>query len=148
MASDANSNFAYKYTGFWARFGAFIIDYVILAVVTNGLVLAIYGLDYYSAGEIRAGALIVSYFFQPFIILGFWLYRQATPGKMAVTAKIVDARTGEEPSFAQYFGRFLGYIVSSVPCGLGFLWVAWDDRKQSWHDKMAGTVVVTKVSRV
>jgi uncharacterized RDD family membrane protein YckC len=42
----------------------------------------------------------------------------------------------------QYIIRYLGYYVSIFALGLGFLWVAWDDKKQGWHDKMAGTVVI------
>ena len=38
--------------------------------------------------------------------------------------------------------RYLGYFVSTIPLGLGLLWVGFDRRKQGWHDKMANTVVV------
>jgi uncharacterized RDD family membrane protein YckC len=38
--------------------------------------------------------------------------------------------------------RFLGLIISTLPLGLGFFWIACDRRKQGWHDKMADTVVV------
>jgi uncharacterized RDD family membrane protein YckC len=74
----------------------------------------------------------------------FWIYKGATPGKMAVHARIVDARTGLHASTGQYVGRYFAYFVSLVPLGLGYLWVAWDDRKQAWHDKLAGTVVVRR----
>jgi uncharacterized RDD family membrane protein YckC len=72
----------------------------------------------------------------------FWVYRQATPGKIAIDARIVDATTGEKPSTGQLIGRYLGYYVSTIPLLLGFVWVAFDPRKQGWHDKLAGTVVV------
>jgi len=72
----------------------------------------------------------------------FWIYRQATPGKIAISARIVDARTGGKPSTKQLVVRYLGYYVSTVPLMLGILWVAFDPRKQGWHDKLAGTVVV------
>jgi uncharacterized RDD family membrane protein YckC len=39
-------------------------------------------------------------------------------------------------------GRFFAYFVSIFPACLGFLWIAFDRRKQGWHDKIAGTVVV------
>jgi uncharacterized RDD family membrane protein YckC len=38
--------------------------------------------------------------------------------------------------------RYLGYFVSALPLGLGFFWVAWDKRKQGFHDKLAKTVVI------
>lgn len=70
------------------------------------------------------------------------MYRQATPGKMAISARIVDAGTGGPPSTAQLVVRYLGYFVSTIPLCLGLLWVAFDPRKQGWHDKLARTVVV------
>jgi uncharacterized RDD family membrane protein YckC len=72
----------------------------------------------------------------------FWMYRQATPGKMAISARIVDAQTGGRPSNAQLIGRYFAYYLSMLPFCLGFVWVAFDPRKQGWHDKLAGTVVV------
>jgi uncharacterized RDD family membrane protein YckC len=61
---------------------------------------------------------------------------------MAVAATIVDAKTGRKPTMRQWIIRYLGYIVSLLPLGLGYYWVGWDKRKQGWHDKMANTVVV------
>ena len=40
------------------------------------------------------------------------------------------------------FLRWIGYMLSSLPLNLGFLWVAFDARKQGFHDKLAGTVVI------
>ncbi len=75
-------------------------------------------------------------------IIIFWIYRQATPGKMLIHAKIVDATTGGKPSTGQMIGRYFAYYVSTIPLCLGFLWIAFDERKQGWHDKLAGTLVV------
>ena len=80
------------------------------------------------------------------LVILFWAKKQATPGKMAVSARIVDAETGGKPSKKQCVGRYFAYFLSAIPLGLGFLWVAFDPKKQAWHDKLAGTVVV-KVSR-
>jgi uncharacterized RDD family membrane protein YckC len=55
--------------------------------------------------------------------------------------KIVDAKTGADPSVTQCLLRFLGYFVSIFTL-LGFLAIATDSRKQGWHDKIAGTVVI------
>jgi uncharacterized RDD family membrane protein YckC len=77
-------------------------------------------------------------------IVLFWLFRQATPGKMAISAQVVDARTGGRLSLGQSVVRYLGYFVSTIPFGLGLLWVAFDPKKQAWHDKIAGTVVIRK----
>ena len=66
---------------------------------------------------------------------------------MAVSARIVDAKTGGKPTTRQLIVRYLGYFVSTIPLGLGLLWVAFDPRKQGWHDKLAGTVVVRPRNR-
>jgi len=75
-------------------------------------------------------------------VIIFWMTKQATPGKMVISATIVDADSGKAPTTGQLIGRYLAYYVSSIPLGLGFLWVAFDRKKQGWHDKLAGTVVV------
>ena len=75
-------------------------------------------------------------------VILFWIYRQATPGKMAIGAKIVDAKTGGKPSTGQLIGRYLAYYVSIIPLFLGIIWVGIDARKQGFHDKLAGTLVI------
>ena len=76
------------------------------------------------------------------VIIVFWLARNATPGKMAVGACVVDAKSREPISVGQAIVRYLGYYVSVFPLCLGLLWVAFDPRKQGFHDKLARTVVV------
>ena len=78
------------------------------------------------------------------VVVLFWVYRMATPGKMIIDAVIVDAQTFAKPRTRQYVGRYLAYFVSTLPLCLGFLWIAFDGRKQGWHDKLAGTVVVRR----
>ena len=72
----------------------------------------------------------------------FWRYQGVTPGKIAIAARIVDAKTGGSPSTARLVVRLFAYIVSALALCLGFLWIAFDRRKQAWHDKIAGTVVI------
>ena len=76
------------------------------------------------------------------LILMFWAYKQATPGKMLFAHKIVDSKTFQPPTKIQFLKRICGYLISILPLFLGFIWIAFDKRKQSWHDKFAGTVVV------
>lgn len=77
----------------------------------------------------------------------FWIYRQATPGKIAIRASIVDARTGGKPTATQLAIRYVGYYVSLLPLCLGFVWILFDPKKQGWHDKLAHTVVVRPRNR-
>jgi uncharacterized RDD family membrane protein YckC len=76
----------------------------------------------------------------------FWTTSGQTPGKMVMSLKVVSAETGGllEPSAALL--RYVGYIVSSIPIGLGYLWVLWDPKHDAWHDKIAKTKVI-KVSK-
>jgi uncharacterized RDD family membrane protein YckC len=59
---------------------------------------------------------------------------------------VIDAVSGDAIGTRQALLRYLGYFLSILPLGLGFLWIAWDARKQGWHDKLAGTVVIATPS--
>jgi uncharacterized RDD family membrane protein YckC len=74
----------------------------------------------------------------------FWLYKSATPGKMALNMKVVDVDTGEKLSVGQSIGRYFAYIPAMAILMIGIIWVAFDKRKQGWHDKLAKTVVIRK----
>jgi uncharacterized RDD family membrane protein YckC len=140
-----------EYVGFWARVGAALIDTVLVLIVTVPLLVAIYGRTYFGAqqkGFIAGPAdFLISWVAPAVAAIAFWLYMQATPGKMAISARVVDASTGNTLSVGQSVGRYLAYFVSILPLGIGLLWVAFDSRKQGWHDKLAGTVVVRSKNR-
>jgi uncharacterized RDD family membrane protein YckC len=135
-----------EYAGFWIRVGAAIVDTILLLIITMPLLVAIYGWAYFDpfqTGFIAGPAdILINYVLPAIVVILFWHYAQATPGKMAISARIVDAETGQKPSTGQLIGRYLGYFVAIIPLGLGIIWVAIDRRKQGWHDKLAGTVVV------
>jgi len=137
---------ALEYVGFWPRVGASLIDTVLVLMVTYPILYAIYGGSVLSGGLHipRSVGFLLDWVFPAVAIILFWIKRQATPGKDAISAKIVDAKTGAAPTVSQLVVRYLGYYVSTIPLGLGLIWVAFDARKQGWHDKMAGTVVVRK----
>lgn len=138
-----------EYVGFWSRVGASIIDSLLVAVICLPLVTWLYGGDYWLDPRLIKGPLdfLISWILPAVGIVLFWNYRQATPGKMAISARIVDAKTGQAPSTRQLVIRYLGYFVSTIPFGLGLMWVGFDPRKQGWHDKLAGTVVVRPRNR-
>lgn len=135
-----------EYAGFWSRVGATLIDTVILMILTVPMLLAVYGRSYWENESFIAGPadFIISYVLPAVIVIALWVRLSATPGKMAIGATIVDARTGGKPGVRQFIIRYLGYFVSTIPLCLGFIWVGFDARKQGWHDKMAGTVVVRR----
>tara|TARA_R110001592_G_scaffold112966_1_gene311616 strand:+ start:4957 stop:5433 length:477 start_codon:yes stop_codon:yes gene_type:complete len=135
-----------KYAGFWVRVGASIIDSILILLVLGPLLTAIYGRGYW-LGEDGIGTgldVLLNYVLPAVAVLMFWVYKSATPGKMMTHLCIVDARTGAKPTTTQFVLRYIGYYVSMIPLFLGILWVAIDPKKQGWHDKMAGTVVIVK----
>ena len=135
---------ALEYVGFWPRVLASLIDTVLVCLVTVPLSLWIYGAAYWTSPKIIKGPadFVISWLLPALAILGCWAYWQATPGKMAISARIVDASTGGIPTAGQYIGRYLAYFLATLPLCLGLIWVAFDPRKQGWHDKLANTVVV------
>jgi uncharacterized RDD family membrane protein YckC len=136
----------YEYAGFWIRVWASLIDTALLMLVTMPLLGLLYGwnsgFDMHSGSTFRPTEFIVSWVLPAIAVIVFWRYRSATPGKMVIHARIVDATTGGPPSLGQLIGRYLGYFVSTFPFFLGLIWVGIDRRKQGWHDKLAGTVVL------
>lgn len=132
------------YAGFWIRVGASLIDTLLLAVVTLPILTIIYGQSYWMSESVVQGFwdTVFSYVFPAVAVIVFWIYKSATPGKMVLRLKIVDANTGSKPSAGQLVGRYLAYYVSAIPLALGFIWVGLDKRKQGWHDKLAGTLVI------
>jgi len=142
LASSENNTL--EYAGFWVRVGASLIDSILIIFLTLPILIGIYGMEYFNSEGIIIGLwdFLISWVFPAVAIIIFWVYRSATPGKMVVKAKIVDARTGQKPSTGQFIGRYFAYLVSMFPLMLGIIWVAFDNRKQGWHDKLAGTVVI------
>ena len=136
----------YEYVGFWARVGATLIDTILMALVLFPLLTAIYGSGYWESPEPVQGPadFLLSWVLPAVVVIVFWVARQATPGKMLIKARIVDAETGESIGPGKAIGRYFAYLVSTLPICLGYLWVAFDKRKQGWHDKLAGTVVVRR----
>jgi uncharacterized RDD family membrane protein YckC len=133
-----------EYVGFWARVGAALIDTILILIICVPVLTMIYGQQYWSSSKLIQGPadFLITWFLPAVAVVLFWVYREATPGKIAISARIVDARTGGHPSTGQFIGRYLAYYVSMIPLMIGILWVAFDPRKQGWHDKLAGTVVV------
>ena len=133
-----------EYVGFWPRVGAALIDSLLIVFITLPLLTAVYGREYWlSEAWVRGPAdVLINWVLPAVAVVLFWIYRQATPGKMAISARIVDAKTGAKPTTGQLVVRYLGYYVAMIPLFAGIIWVAFDPRKQGWHDKLAGTVVV------
>ncbi len=141
-----------EYAGFWVRFAAMVADGFIFGPVIwllYGILLFVILFLFYSQGEMPstepfAGSLSVNIILLLLVTTWFWRRFRATPGKMALDLEIVDADSGENLTIGRSIVRCFAYIISALPVGLGFIWVAFDKRKQGWHDKLANTVVIKK----
>ena len=140
-----------EYAGFWIRLGALLIDLVIMTIVLYVPLSFIYGEDYWLGDQLIYGFwdIFLGYVVPIVATIWFWLRFSGTPGKMTTKLKIVDAKSGNKMALGQAIGRYFAYILAMLPLGLGLIWVGIDKKKQGWHDKLAGTVVIkTNTSRI
>lgn len=132
------------YGGFWVRLVAYLIDAIVLSVVV-GVIASIMGLNIFdpeSAASFDPTLNLAS------VVIG-WLYfslmesseRGATLGKMALGLRVVSS-SGQRLSFLNATGRYFAKILSAIILCIGFLMIAFTDRKRGLHDMIAGTLVV------
>ncbi|MES2322722.1 MAG: RDD family protein [Pseudomonadota bacterium] len=135
-----------EYAGFWIRLLATVIDSLLNATVTLPLMYAIYGPRYFDGESLIAGPaeVVICYIIPPIVVMTMWVRFQATPGKMLLSLRVVDAVTGNSLGVVRAIVRYLGLFVSALFLFLGFIWIGFDRRKQGWHDKMGGSVVVVR----
>lgn len=136
-----------EYAGFRIRVVAFLIDMIIYFIVIFLILFAISKTVYWDTGKLywdnrNEFSIFLDHVLPPVAVVSFWIYKSATPGKMVARLRIVDAQSGNQPTVGQYVVRYLGYFASSILLFLGFIWISFDKRKQGWHDKLAGTVVI------
>ncbi|MFT7219872.1 MAG: putative RDD family membrane protein YckC [Candidatus Azotimanducaceae bacterium] len=153
-ASEPVSSAPIVYVGFWQRFLAFLIDSTVASLIMSPLVIRIVGeIDIYDYNLNNPDELLqlltrlssqlsLDILFMGTLFILFWVFKNATPGKMLFKCVIVDATTFGPPTVTQNIGRYFGYYLSLIPAGLGFIWVGFDPKKQGWHDKLSNTVVI------
>lgn len=147
-----------QYAGFWKRAGALVLDVVILAV-PSFVVGSILSASFSSRMEIQDAnemtVLITGMIFQKVCAIAFgWIYfasmesgkLQGTFGKHILGLKVVDCNL-QRLTFERATGRFLGRFVSAIPLGLGFFVQPFTKRRQTFHDCLAGCIVITADAR-
>ena len=141
---ESESNVELKYAGFWVRVLASIIDTVLILLVTAPLLTVIYGNSYWTPESLVGGVwdVILNYVFPAIVIITFWIYKSATPGKMLMGLRVISLGDDQNLSVGQCVGRYFAYVPAMLPLFLGLFWVAFDKRKQGWHDKLANTAVI------
>lgn len=141
---DAENNVVYA--GFWLRLSATVIDLIIVFFLITLPVSMIYGADQYlnNTAYTYMGVwhFIIEFAFPLILTIWLWLRFSATPGKMTLKLKIVDIKTSEPISFWQAIIRYVGYLLAVFCLLIGIIWIAFDKRKQGWHDKLASTAVI------
>lgn len=120
--------------GWWRRFGAWLVDILILAVpnIVIALLLDAPGLE----------ALL-----QFIIGITYFAYFEGGPtgqtvGKRALGIRVIDLKAGGPIGYGRGVLRYIARILSTIVFFLGYFWMLWDPEKQCWHDKIAGDVVV------
>lgn len=132
-----------NHAGFWRRFAAFLIDYLILNIFCT-IILTIL---WFIRGETNDS----DYFDKILLVVIFWLYFslmesskiQGTLGKLILRIKVTDLN-GERIEFGKATGRHFSRILSGFVLGIGFLMAAFTKQKQALHDILAGSLVVKR----
>jgi uncharacterized RDD family membrane protein YckC len=98
-------------------------------------------------GPSGAGVAVALLFYVgAFVFQLYQLYRQGTTGqtlgKKIVGIRVIREADGQYTGFGMAFVRYLAHFVDAIACYIGFLWPLWDDKKQTFADKMCSTVVV------
>lgn len=138
-----------QYAGFWRRSLAFSLDLLLISIITSALLTSLFGYDRLmqlpQASQLSPqdwGVLLLEQLLPALWTIGFWLLWMATPGKLLLDSQVLDADSLQRARPRQLIMRYFGYILSILPLGLGFIWIAFNKRKQGWHDKLSNTVVI------
>jgi uncharacterized RDD family membrane protein YckC len=137
------------YAGFWIRLVAWIIDAIAIGILTGALAPLAGGstpVTVETSGGVTfsyttnaVGTLVGLVYF-----VGLWAWRGQTVGMIPFNLSVVRVEDGLKPDVVRAFLRYVGLIISFVVFLLGVIWVAFDGRKQGWHDKLARTVVIRR----
>jgi uncharacterized RDD family membrane protein YckC/ribosomal protein L40E len=144
------------YAGFWIRFVAYFVDSLVLYAAFMPLNLIFWAINnrFYVWGswDTHAGVSAgLAFLFSIIRLVVGWAYfiwmtgrYQATLGKMLLDIKVVGPDLGPISYGTAAIRETIGKFLSAIVCGLGYIWVAFDPRKQGWMDKLANTYVIYK----
>jgi uncharacterized RDD family membrane protein YckC len=145
-----------RYAGFWIRLIADLIDTTVLTVASWFAELMILGIVYWVGHYAQpfqdafnalwlqiANAVIYTIFAVVYYTWGHYRYG-TTLGKKPFRIYVVSESTRQPISMKQSILRTVGYLVSYIPVGAGFLMAAFHPEKRALHDLIAGTVSISK----
>lgn len=162
----------YAFSGFWRRFAAYVIDGVVIAIMA-GIVFRVFfsaidqstydilttvdpvtGRTVATNQEVLdalarlfgalAGAIFLSWLIHALYFVILWSRPGATLGMLALGMQVRRETDGTRIGIGRSILRYIGYLISIWVFYLGLIWIAFDGRKQGWHDKIAGTLVVRR----
>jgi uncharacterized RDD family membrane protein YckC len=138
----------WHYAGFWVRFLAFIIDGIVLAVISAALTpiwgpqVTVTGAGTDTGFAVNTTANAIGTLVGLVYFIGFWAWRGQTVGMMPFNMQVVGVADGKKIDVVRGLLRYVGFIIAAIPLFIGLIWAAFDSRKQGWHDKIASTVVI------
>ena len=138
------------YAGNGARFIAYVVDAIIIGAIV-GVVFLVFTVIAAAAASndnntiaglslaiAIGGAFLVYLIYLPW----FWGHGGQTPGMTLFRLRVVRENDGGPLTTGQAYVRLVGFWISAAVFYLGFIWILFDARRQGWHDKIAGTVVI------
>jgi len=143
---------SYRYGGFWKRTLAFLVDKIILFFICLlfllvGLSALNTGFNGLEPGKSMGRFSLIYYGMTHLLGMLYFTYFHGTtgqtPGKMLFGLQVIQS-SDEQMTPGIAFLRWVGYIFSGLILCLGFLWIIFDKKKQGWHDKIAGTLVIDR----
>jgi uncharacterized RDD family membrane protein YckC len=147
--------------GFWVRFGAYFIDSLIVGAFTipariafavgpkeevscSGITDSQFAICEGPTGSTLAigWSLMILAWVAGIIYFAVLEGRGQTVGCRALSLRIIDANNGGPIGTGRGVGRYFARFLSAIPCFLGFFWMLWDDKNQTWQDKLVSSLVI------
>jgi uncharacterized RDD family membrane protein YckC len=148
-----------RLAGFLSRLIAFGLDMVFINLINLVVLIGInLTINFFSMGNLAGPpalqniietivtnfvwlASLFSTFFGAIYLIFFWVISGFTPGKALLGLRVVRS-DGQKLHLGRAILRLIGYFIAALPLFLGFVWILFDNRRQGWHDKIAGTYVI------
>jgi uncharacterized RDD family membrane protein YckC len=140
------------YAGLFTRMIAFVIDALVIAIAIaiipwmGQILLNSIGIGSFTTRwmegvqRLMASGIFAAFFMYAYYAF-FWYFAGMTIGDAVLGIRIVRTNGKRIGPFRTLI-RLIGYVIALIPFGLGFFWILIDNRRQGWHDKLAGTFAV------
>ncbi len=134
-----------QYAGFWKRVGAYLVDVAVLAPIWLFLIIPYDAFNpernIQNTISLEFASLIATFLMTAYEVIMYAEYDGQTLGKRVTGIKVI-MEDGSKITYGKALLRAICEYLSTAIAGLGYLWVAWDKKKQGWHDKISQTLVV------